>query len=184
MRRHNNLLCLAVLGAIASTTTAVAQDAPSIERTAALSEFGARLEALEQVVDDVSLSGALALLGQEYPDWTFERTSGFDGVATSISNDLGAVAGDHDYGLSKLRGAIFRNKSVSDDQRERALAIFTSVKEFVQLAYELERLVDAGSHEEAGEFYKSEVLELADEINRSIHRLSDDIDRTVKLSAL
>ena len=184
MTRYINLITMTAFCAIASTTAATSQDGPSIKRTAALSEFGARLDALEQVVDDVSLSGALALLGQVYPESTFDRSSGFDGVTTAISNDLGAVAGDHDYALSKIRGAIVRNQFVPDDQRERAIAIFSSVRDLIQLAYELERHIDEGSFEAAGELYNSEMLCEANMLTLGIHELSDAIEQAVKFSAL
>ena len=47
------------------------------------------LQALEQVVDDIALAGALALLGKEFPDWTFERTSDLDGAEIGLSNEGG-----------------------------------------------------------------------------------------------
>ena len=165
-------------------TTVVAQDTGSTKNTAKIAEFGVKIDALEDVVDAVALAGALALLSREYPDWKFERASGFDGINSHFTNDLGAVVGDHEYELSKIRGAIFRNKSVSDKHRERGLELFGAVKEFVAAAYELERLLVSGDRGLAGGFYKTEILQSAETLSQSIGELSDAIDQAVKLSAL
>lgn len=184
MRRYLYIISCAILCSILSVTLVAAQGSPSTKHTASLSEFGAKVEALEQIVDDIALSGALALLGKEFPDWTFERTSSFDGAELGVSNDLGAISAKHEYGLTKMRGTIFRNKAVSGEQRDQALEILSSVKEFVQLGYEIESLVEDSSFGRAGDIYRNDFLNRFDELKKRIRPLSAEIAQAVKFSAL
>lgn len=174
-----------MLFAIASFATQLeAEDANPVKHTASLAEFGTKVDTLEQIIDDIALSAALGLLGREFPDWTFKRPPAWDDAEMGVSNDLAGVSGRYDYEMSKLRGVIFRNSAVSDEQREQALEIFDEVTEFIRVGYELAGLIDGGQFDQAGALYKGEMLRRYDELKGRIQPLSVEIAQAVKFSAL
>lgn len=162
----------------------VTADDALAKRIAALSEFTAKLDTLEQAVDDIALTAALSLLKNDYPEWEFRRASGFDSVNAVVSNDLGAVSSGYEYGMGKVRGAIARNEFVSDEQREHALQLIDDVKNLILAAYELEGLIDSGEKTTAGHFYRTQILEQADEMNGKLEQLTKEIEQTIKFAAL
>ncbi|MDU8927427.1 hypothetical protein RXV86_08530 [Alisedimentitalea sp. MJ-SS2] len=181
--RHSLLVigCLSVAAVNAPATWARADS--SIKHTASLTEFIIKVDALDQVVDDIVQAGALALLSEEYPTWTFDADAGFGETSLKISNDIGAIAGRADYGMPKIRGAIARNQAVSDEQRARALEAFGYTKELLKIAYDLDNLVTEKAFDEAATLYRNEILHRADDLNERIRLLTDEISLAVKLSA-
>ena len=173
-----------VILVLAAGASVAAQEAPSTKHTASLAEFGKKIQALEEVVDAIALAGALALLSDEHSEWSFDRASGFDGSISYFTSDIGAVSVGYEYNLSKLRGAIFRNKSVTDEHRERGLTIFGEVKELVSFAYEFERYVEADDLDLAADLYKTEILQRADALVQNIGKLTEEVEQAIKFSAL
>ena len=135
-------------------------------------------------MDDITVTGALALLAHEYPAWEFNGKSGFGGDVTGTTNDLGAIAAGHEYSMGKLRGAIFRNKEASDEQREVALQLLAQVKDLILVGYELEKLVEAGDMALAGQIYREQILIQSDRLNDEIDRLTKEIEQAIKFAAL
>ena len=165
-------------------TSVAADDASTTSKIAALSDFTSKLDVLEQAVDEITVTGALALLTREYPSWEFEGSSGFGSKAAGTTDDLGAVAASHEYNMGKLRGAIFRNKAATDEQREMALQLLAKVKDLILVGYELEKLVEEGDMVLAGQLYREQILTQSDIVNDEIELLTKEIEQAIKFSAL
>jgi hypothetical protein len=161
-----------------------ADDDRVTKKIGSLSDFSAKLNTLEYAVDSIAFAGALALLARHNPEWEFSGASGFGSVSTGVSSDLGAVAAAHEYGMGKIRGAIFRNEFVSDEQREQTLQILDQVKALILVGYELNGLIDEGDMAKAGEFYRERVLNQSDKLNNDIDQLTVEIEQAIKFSAL
>ena len=184
MRNSTKVLLCAALSSGLLASAVAAEDSAATAKIAALSDFGAKLDVLEQAVDDITVTGALALLASEFPDWEFGGASGFGSVKAGATNDLGAVAASHEYGMGKLRGALFRNKHASDAQREAAMQILAEVKDLILVGYELEKLVEADDMPAAGQVYREKILTQSDKLNEDLEALTKEIEQGIKFSAL
>jgi len=78
------LFIVFAIGGASFTPAAFAQSEPSIQTTAALSEYVSRVEALDGMVRDLSMTAAVSLLSPNYPEWAFEREGGFDSYAAGV----------------------------------------------------------------------------------------------------
>lgn len=188
MRRWKKLFfAVAVLG-VSSTSEAIAQSEPSIKRTAALSEYVSRVEALDGMVRDLTMTAAVSLLSQTYPEWTFEREGGFDsdaaGVFPPISNDLGGIASEVENAFTYVRGKYVRNDAVSDVHRQEALDVIGDILLLVEICCEMQGLIEEGKSQVAATAFKDDLIPTADDLSRRIRILATQLNQQIKFSAL
>jgi hypothetical protein len=173
---------------VSATSAALAQNEPSIKNTASLSEYVSRVEALDGMVRDLSMTAAVSLLGQTYPEWTFERESGFDsyaaGVFPPITNDLGGIASEVENAFTYVRGKYVRNDAVSDAHRQEAVEIIGEVLHLVQTCREIDDLLADGMSQQAGTAFRSELVPTVDALTQRIRSLATELNQQIKFSAL
>ena len=89
------------------------------------------------------------MLQSSHPEWKFGKSNTWgEPKKMKISLDVGGVASTADDTMSKLRGSIVKNASVTDAQRAQGMAVFDGVGALIKLAYEFETL--QASADEAG----------------------------------
>ena len=166
---------------------ASAQTEPTVKRTAALSEYVSRVEVFDGMVRDLSMTAALALLSESYPDWNFEYESGFEsyptGVYPPISNELGKIASNVENAFTYIKGKYVKNDAVPDTQRQQALEVIEDILRLVKICRDIDTLLADGDDQRAGAMFRDGLVPDADELTRKIQSLTNELNRQIKFSA-
>lgn len=178
---------VAQLGA-SFVNSASAQTELLVMRTAALSEYVSRVEVLDGMVRDLSMTAAVALLSQSYTDWNFEHDSGFgsyqSGVYPPISNELGKIASEVENAFIYIKGKYVKNDAVPDAQRQQAQEVIEDILRLVKVCRELEALLSEGAQQQAGTIFRDDIVPDANELTQKIQSLTNELNQQIKFSAL
>lgn len=188
MHRSVLAILVSVILSISLTHSAKAQIDPKIKQIAALSDFVAKVELLDGMVEDLVLSGALALLSRGYPEWTFEGHGGFEsygaGVNPLISNDIGATASDVEQAFIYIKGGYVSSDAISDEQRVEITGIIDAILELVRLSKRLEERIEETEQTAAASLYRNDIVPTANDLSQRLHSLITRLNQTIKFSAL